>query len=740
VSFFDVRSNILRGCNRCAAPQGAACGAVLKAATARSNTRASSRLAPVSEDSESVSPSDAPQSGGGAPIDLASSAVNTESLRNAGPEGSAPVQGEDAVDAGAEATAKAATGDTDLNRLRESVLSPGGQEQGPAGEEARVPLECYVAMSTLLSFRGTLLKRQGGVAVGTSAGGLRLRKSDIDAALKIASLSEVKASLRMLQNYLDKGVLHSVPSLGSTIPDASPGTPASPGIAASDVSTTPPGSLSPVDLASVSSPAAPATPESGSRGGNSVDDEAVLSHLAVTVTRLSSTMLHLLDTLPLVAFSAASVSCEHDTQAESSPSLSPEYQVSADGSRSFGGQEEEEDSVRRLLGVGVELMLVEHKRPLIWKLLETKPISYASASTVEIDRFKAQETPGALNENTMLAQLKRGLSEQSRQGLGGGDRWWRVSYKGEQGADAGGLFRDSLSALATECQRGADTGSRDTFVCPLFVQVEHFQLDSSGAKQLVAAFLVPNPSCDTKEAEDLFCFLGQIMGACARSGLDGKGAGGASEKLGLTLAPLVWKQLLGREIRWSDVAELEPELDAHVRMIEACLRPNGYVYSQSEFDTAVGQDYDFTVSFGGARPYRQKELVPGGAARRLSYDSRHDYVRLYKDAHMRKYDVQIRAMRRGLLEYLPSALLPLWNGFDLELAVAGEPEVDVNKLKAEASVNLRGSRKDWFWQCVEEMTSQQRSKLLRFATGRSRLPVGKFYVKEKVHHIRQRTG
>ncbi len=48
-------------------------------------------------------------------------------------------------------------------------------------------------------------------------------------------------------------------------------------------------------------------------------------------------------------------------------------------------------------------------------------------------------------------------------------------------------------------------------------------------------------------------------------------------------------------------------------------------------------------------------------ARKLSYDSRHEYVRLYKDAHLRKYDVQIRAMRRGLLEYLPAALLPLWN-------------------------------------------------------------------------------
>jgi hypothetical protein len=43
------------------------------------------------------------------------------------------------------------------------------------------------------------------------------------------------------------------------------------------------------------------------------------------------------------------------------------------------------------------------------------------------------------------------------------------------------------------------------------------------------------------------------MGACAR----GKASG---EKLAINMAPLVWKQLLGHEIRWDDVAELEPEL------------------------------------------------------------------------------------------------------------------------------------------------------------------------------------
>ena len=53
--------------------------------------------------------------------------------------------------------------------------------------------------------------------------------------------------------------------------------------------------------------------------------------------------------------------------------------------------------------------------------------------------------------------------------------------------------------------------------------------------------------------------------------------------------------------------------------------------------------------------------------------------------------------------------------------MAGEPEVPLEKLQAEATVSLSSDRKMWFWQSVEAMTAQQRSKLLRFVTGRSRL-------------------
>ena len=85
------------------------------------------------------------------------------------------------------------------------------------------------------------------------------------------------------------------------------------------------------------------------------------------------------------------------------------------------------------------------------------------------------------------------------------------------GSDAGGLFRDSLSALAAELQRGAESGSAGSgadfrggsvggeggesggggggngegeagrgavFECPLFVRTEVFITDEAGMQQL----------------------------------------------------------------------------------------------------------------------------------------------------------------------------------------------------------------------------------------------------------------
>jgi hypothetical protein len=67
--------------------------------------------------------------------------------------------------------------------------------------------------------------------------------------------------------------------------------------------------------------------------------------------------------------------------------------------------------LRGLLGRGVRLMLREHRDPVIKKLLSksnSDMVRHAhSRPNVQLDRFKALRDPGKMNENTLLAQLRR---------------------------------------------------------------------------------------------------------------------------------------------------------------------------------------------------------------------------------------------------------------------------------------------------------------------------------------------
>lgn len=59
----------------------------------------------------------------------------------------------------------------------------------------------------------------------------------------------------------------------------------------------------------------------------------------------------------------------------------------------------------------------------------------------------------------------------------------------------------------------------------------------------------------------------------------------------------------------------------------------------------------------------------------------------------------------------------------LALAVAGEPVITVEGMRAHTTSSLPEQQESMFWACVENFTSAERSRLLKFATGRIRLPV-----------------
>jgi hypothetical protein len=109
------------------------------------------------------------------------------------------------------------------------------------------------------------------------------------------------------------------------------------------------------------------------------------------------------------------------------------------------------------------------------------------------------------------------------------------------------------------------------------------------------------------------------------------------------------------------------------------------------------------------------------------------FVNLYATAAMhRNCEAQLRAMRDGLLEFVPAAA---WGGFspmDFELLVGGSPNLTVEDIRARTRFQRSGSEggaaqiviQDWFWAVVADMTPLRRTKLLYFATGSTHLPRG----------------
>ena len=129
---------------------------------------------------------------------------------------------------------------------------------------------------------------------------------------------------------------------------------------------------------------------------------------------------------------------------------------------------------------------------------------------------------------------------------------------------------------------------------------------------------------------------------------------------------------------------------------------------------------------------RTVELVPGGASIPVTLLNRHAYVHSMLQHHTSQYDPLVRYIRRGLYSVVPARAVRLLTWQELEVAVAGRPEIDVKALRQHT--DYEGYRRDdpvitLFWRVFESFSNEDRSLFIRFVWGRSRLPVGKRWPK-----------
>uniref|UniRef100_A0A672RJN0 E3 ubiquitin-protein ligase HECTD3-like n=1 Tax=Sinocyclocheilus grahami TaxID=75366 RepID=A0A672RJN0_SINGR len=173
-------------------------------------------------------------------------------------------------------------------------------------------------------------------------------------------------------------------------------------------------------------------------------------------------------------------------------------------------------------------------------------------------------------------------------------------------------------------------------------------------------FYVPNPSC--REFHK-FEWIGQLMGAALRG----------KDFLVLALPGLVWKQLIGEAVSWTkDFPAVDSVL---VKLLEAMEHMD-----KETFDFKFGQELVYTTPLSDGRLV---ELIPGGSGVVVRYEDRMEFIRLVQKSRLEESREQIAAMQAGLVKVVPVQYL---------------------------------------WEALMNFTNEDRSRFLRFVTGRSRLP------------------
>ncbi|KAF2461315.1 hypothetical protein BDY21DRAFT_331779 [Lineolata rhizophorae] len=124
------------------------------------------------------------------------------------------------------------------------------------------------------------------------------------------------------------------------------------------------------------------------------------------------------------------------------------------------------------------------------------------------------------------------------------------------------------------------------------------------------------------------------------------------------------------------------------------------------------------------------DLKPGGRDIPVTNENKREYVDLITEWRIQKrVEEQFNAFVSGFHELIPSDLVNVFDERELELLIGGIADIDVDDWKKHT--DYRGYTESDevivnFWKCIRSWDAEQKSRLLQFATGTSRIPVNGF--------------
>ncbi|KAG7401189.1 hypothetical protein PHYBOEH_002373 [Phytophthora boehmeriae] len=267
----------------------------------------------------------------------------------------------------------------------------------------------------------------------------------------------------------------------------------------------------------------------------------------------------------------------------------------------------------------------------------------------------------------------------------------RIDFAEETGVDAGGVHREWFT-MVTELVVNPALG---VFTCTNHdTQTYFFNANSTQAI--------------SDDHMGYFFASGRLVG---RALLEG-------EVMGFHFAPALLKIILGIPITFRDFEELDP------------VAYKGLLW-MLEHNGAETLGLDFTVTRrdqGGI--IRTVELVPHGQDVLVTDANKHQFAERWLYYYLlESVSGQLYTFLKGLYQVIPRHLFMLFDAEELDYMLCGCDSIDVTdwEKNSRCSKNLMGTRMlRWFWELVRDMPFEYRRRLLQFATGCSRVPLGGF--------------
>ncbi|KAI8975845.1 hypothetical protein BD414DRAFT_580582 [Trametes punicea] len=262
-----------------------------------------------------------------------------------------------------------------------------------------------------------------------------------------------------------------------------------------------------------------------------------------------------------------------------------------------------------------------------------------------------------------------------------------VRFYDEEGVDAGGVTREWFQILARQ------------MFDPNYALFQPCAVDKLTYQPNRASWVNP-------EHLSFFKFVGRVIGKAIYDG----------RLLDAYFARSIYKQLLGKPVDYKDVEWVDPEYY------------NSLVWILENDPSPL--DLTFSVEADEFGVTKIVELKPGGASIPVTQENKKDFVQL--SANYRLYSSikdQIEALLAGFYEIIPKDLISIFNERELELLISGTPDIDVDEWRSATEYNGYTSSDPvivWFWRALKSFTREERAKVLSFATGTSRVPLGGF--------------